>query len=195
MAPRLILAEEIERKVRTARPLLGGQIPSDLEARLGATHYDGKYYRSQRPFLLEAVKFLGLGMHVVKLGLAINCRVTTKTRTGGLSPRHRGVVEVAKHPYFVKAFSLPFSTFVLEIAPLGRDGKGFADPSRDSTEDEQQFYELAGYLFRTYRERAVTFILQHWEGDWMLRGATTNRHGSGGRCPTPKIAARVLSTG
>ncbi|MCL5743355.1 MAG: hypothetical protein M1541_05420, partial [Acidobacteria bacterium] len=33
-----------------------------------------------------------------------------------------------------------------------------------------QMYELAAHLYKTYREREVTFILQHWEGDWMLRG-------------------------
>ena len=169
-APRLTPPEEIGRKVRKARPLLGGQIPSDLEARLGATHYGGKYYRSQRPYLLEGCEaLLGLGMHVAKLWFGNQLPGYGYNSDWKLSSTAR-LVEVAKHPYFVQAFSLPFSTFILEIAPVGRGGKAFSDPSRDFTEDEEQFYEMAGHLFKTYRQRAVTFILQHWEGDWMLRG-------------------------
>jgi hypothetical protein len=166
----LMPPEEIEQRVRKARPMLGGQIPADLRDRLGATHYDGKYYRTQKPYLLEGCEaLLGLGMRVAKLWFGNQLPGYSYNSDWRLSPTAR-LVEVAEHPYFVQAFSLPFSTFVLEIQPLGRDGKGFADPSRDFAEDEGQLYELAGYLFRTYRERAVTFILQHWEGDWMLRG-------------------------
>ena len=169
-APRLTPPEEIERKVRKARPLQGGQIPSDLKARLGATHYDGKYYRSQRPYLLEGCEaLLGLGMRVAKLWSGNQLSGYGYNSDWKLSPTVR-LVDVAKHPYFVQAFSLPFSTFVLEIGPVTGNGKGFADPSHDFAEDEQQLYELAAYLFRTYREQAVTYILQHWEGDWMLRG-------------------------
>jgi hypothetical protein len=29
---------------------------------------------------------------------------------------------------------------------------------------------LTAYVYRTYRARNLTIILQHWEGDWMLRG-------------------------
>ena len=169
-APRLTLPEEIERKVRKARPLLGGPIPSDLKDRLGATHYGGTYYRTQRPYLLEGCEaLLRLGMHVAKLWFGNQLPGYGYNSDWRLSPTAR-LVEVAKHPYFVQAFSLPFSTFVLEIQPVARGGKGFADPEGNFVEDEEQFYELAGYLFRTYRQRTVTFILQHWEGDWMLRG-------------------------
>jgi len=35
---------------------------------LGATHYGGKYYRTQRPYLLEGCEaLLGLGLRVAKL--------------------------------------------------------------------------------------------------------------------------------
>jgi len=67
-SPRLTSPEAIERAVQKARPLLGGQIPGDLQARLGATHYGGKYYRTQRPYLLEGCEaLLGLGLRVAKL--------------------------------------------------------------------------------------------------------------------------------
>jgi len=39
--------EEIESRVKAARPLLGGTIPADLAHRLGTTHYDGQYSLTQ----------------------------------------------------------------------------------------------------------------------------------------------------
>jgi hypothetical protein len=168
--PRLTAPKDIEQKVRQARPLLGGQIPTDLRARLGATHYDGKYYRTQRPFLLEGCEsLLGLGMRVAKLWFGNQLSGYAYNSDWKLTPSAR-LVEVAKHPYFVEAFSLPFLTFILEIAPVAGSRKGFSDPDQTFANDEEQFYELAGHLFKTYRHRPVTFILQHWEGDWMLRG-------------------------
>ena len=129
-APRLTPLEEIERKVRKARPLLGGQIPGDLKARLGATHYDGKYCRSQRPNLLEGCEaLLGLGMRVAKLWFSPRLSGYGYNSDWRLSPTAR-LVEVAKHPYFVQAFSLPFTTFVLKIEPVAGDGKGSHDKQR-----------------------------------------------------------------
>jgi len=169
-APRLTPPEEIERRVRKARPLLGGTIPGDLKDRLGATHYNGKYYRTRHPYLLEGCEtLLGLGMHVAKLWFGNQLPGYGYNSDWKLSAESR-LIDVAKHPYFVQAFALPFTTFVLEIQPVAGGGKGFSDPHWAFADDEAQFYELAGYLLKTYHQRQVTFILQHWEGDWMLRG-------------------------
>jgi hypothetical protein len=169
-APRLTPPDEIESKVRKARPLLGGAIPADLKDRLGATHYDGKYYRTRRPYLLEGCEaLLGLGMHVAKLMFGNQLPGYGYNSDWKLSAESR-LIDVARHPYFVQAFALPFTTFALEIQPVASKGKASPDAQRTCAEDEAQFYELAGYLLKTYRDRAVTFILQHWEGDWMLRG-------------------------
>ena len=169
-APRLTPPEEIERQVTKARPLLGGTIPADLKDRLGATHYDGKYYRTRRPYLLEGCEaLLGLGMRVAKLFFGNQLPGYGYNSDWKLSAESR-LIDVAKHPYFVQAFAMPFTTFVLEIQPVAGGGKGFSDPHWAFADDEAQFYELAEHLLKTYRHRAVTFILQHWEGDWMLRG-------------------------
>jgi len=162
--------EEIERRVRKARPLLGGPIPADLKDRLGATHYNGRYFLTQEPYLIEGCKaLLKLGMRVAKLWFGPQLSGYSYNSDWKLSPAAR-LVEVARHPYFVEAFSMPFTTFVLEIQPVERRGARFQDATNDYAEDERQFFELAAHLFKTYRNRAVTFILQHWEGDWMLRG-------------------------
>ena len=63
-------AAEIEERVRTARPLLGGKIPANLADRLGTTHYDGHYFLTQKPYLVEGAEAIHrLGMNVAKFWL------------------------------------------------------------------------------------------------------------------------------
>lgn len=169
-SPYLTPIEEIEHRVRAARPLLGGPIPADLRDRLGTTHYHGKYYFTEEPFLLEGCKAIQrLGMRVAKLWLSAELPGYFYHSDWQLKP-NAALAEVARHPYFLQAFALPFSTFVLEVFPGTRDGKPFLDPARDYAQEEEELHGLAAYLLRSYADRDVTFILQHWEGDWMLRG-------------------------
>lgn len=168
--PKLTAPEEIDERVRAARPLLGGPIPADLKRRLGATHYAGKYHLTSEPFLLEGCKALSrLGMGVAKLWFGNDLPGYGFNSDWKLS-RSATLADVAKHPYFVQAFGMPFSTFVLEIGCLTRTGRPFPDPDSDYGEDDRQLYELASHLLKAYADRSVTFVLQHWEGDWMLRG-------------------------
>lgn len=161
--------EEIEERVRKARPLLGGKVPRDLKQRLGATHYAGRYFFSDKPYLLEGCDALErLGMGVAKFWFGRSLDGYNYHSDWGFTPQTR-LVEVAQHRYFRDAFDYPFSTFVLEIFPVVR-GRRFPDPDHDYAGDETQMYELAAHLLKRYRRRKVTFILQHWEGDWMLRG-------------------------
>lgn len=160
---------EIEERVRAARPLLGGKIPADLPARLGATHYDGRYYFTERPYLLEGCDALRkLGMGVAKFWFGRSLTGYNYNSDWGFTPETR-LVDVAKHQYFVEAFNYPFTTFALEIFPVDRS-QSFDDPKSDFSGDESQMYELALHLLKAYKQRNSTFVLQHWEGDWMLRG-------------------------
>jgi hypothetical protein len=59
---------------------------------------------------------------------------------------------------------------VLEINAVAARGKPFLAADNDYRADEEQFQELAEHLLKTYAGRRRTFILQHWEGDWLLRG-------------------------
>ena len=172
--PRLTPPDEIESRVRKARPLLGGPIPSDLKKRLGATHYGGKYCLTEKPFLLEGCEALAkLGMGVAKLWFENQLPGYGFHSDWKLS-RSARLVEVAQHAYFLQAFAMPFSAFVLEIGRVTATKRSFPDPESDYAEDEKQFFELTDHLLRTYRQREVTFVLQHWEGDWLLRGAGKN---------------------
>lgn len=167
--PSLTSAEEIAKQIEHHRPLAGATIPADLADRLGATHYDGRYHLTDEPFLLEGCRALRrLGMNVVKLWLAPRLPGYGYHSKWDL-PKDARLVDVARHPYFESVLAMPFSTFVFEIQPVTRTGRPFPDAQCDYSDDTTQLRELAEHLLRRFADRDVTFVLQHWEGDWMLR--------------------------
>ncbi len=182
-------AREIEERVRRARPLLGGKIPANFSRRLGATHYDGHYHLTDKPFLIEgAEKLHELGMGVAKFwlreddlpGYGYNSRLKQALTSGRL-------VDVMKHEEYVAALALPFTTVMFEVFPLLGSKQSFFEGENTFADEEEQFYEVAAYLLKTYADRDVTFILQHWEGDWMLRRA---EGGTWGQVPADEVKRR-----
>lgn len=170
---KLTPAAEIEDRVRQARPMLGRVIPNDLANRLGTTHYDGHYHLTNKPFIIEgAEKIHELGMNVGKFwlhednlpGYGYNSKLKEALGSGRL-------VDVLKHEEYVAALAVPFKTVMLEVFPLVGSKDSFFEGENTFADEEGQFYEVAAYLLKTYAERDITFILQHWEGDWMLRRA------------------------
>ena len=79
-------------------------------------------------------------------------------------------MDVLQQPYYVEALALPFRMVAFEIFPLSQKPGAYLDFDSNFADEETQFHEVASYLFKTYATRDITFILQHWEGDWMLRG-------------------------
>jgi hypothetical protein len=73
------------------------------------------------------------------------------------------------------------------VFPLKGDKSSFFAGDNDFKDEEEQFHEVASHLLKTYADRDITFILQNWEGDWMLR------HGEGsdwGKVPQAEIDRR-----
>ena len=159
--------------VERHRPSNHAPLPADLAGRLGATHYAGKYFLSDEPYLLEGVASLhGIGFKTVKLWLGAELPGYAFNSKWDL-PKNARLADVVRHEYFKRALEAPFETFIFEIAPVGRhpvpkDGKALTPD--DFKADQEQFEELATHLLDTYGKQPLTFILQHWEGDWMLRG-------------------------
>jgi len=169
--------QEIKAIIDQHRPLKGATIPTDIKSRLGAAHVAGKYFFTNEPFVIEGSKKLSeLGYGVLKLWF--------RKIPAGIegAPDHDAscgypynsdwnvgnnitLKELAEHPYFATCFDLPFSTFVLSV-----QGAGLQTTSESAAAEEQEMYELVRFLLEKYRHRDVTFILQNWEGDWMLRG-------------------------
>lgn len=159
--------EEILKTIEKHRPLKGGQIPSDIKHRLGATHVAGKYYFTQEPYVIEGCRKLNeMGYGIVKLWFRKNAGGYPYNSEWNL-PKDISLKELARHPYFAACFDMPFSTIALSV-----DGAGVKTTSETAVKEEEEIYELTKYLLEKYRERDVTFILHNWEGDWMMRGGT-----------------------
>jgi hypothetical protein len=186
---KLTPAADIEERVRKARPMLGGVIPHDLANRLGTTHYDGHYHLTNKPFIIEgAEKIHELGMNVGKFwlhednlaGYGYNSQLKEALGSGRL-------VDVLKHEEYVAALAVPFKTVMLEVFPLVGSKDSFFEGENTFTDEEDQFHEVATYLLKTYAHRDITFVLQHWEGDWMLRRA---EGGTWGQVPAKEVQRR-----
>ena len=168
--PRLTPAAEIEKRVLAARPSRGGHIPADLAKRLGVTHYDGRYHFTDKPYLVEgAEKIHELGMGVAKFWLHEDNLPGYAYNSNWGIPLDKRLVDVLKHPYYVEALSLPFSTVLLEVFPLTGSKTTFFDTDSAYANEQEQFHEVAAHLLKTYGDRDITFILQNWEGDWVFR--------------------------
>jgi hypothetical protein len=167
---KLTPASEIEARVRAARPLSGGKIPADLAKRLGVTHYDGRYFFTNKPYLVEgAGKIHQLGMGVAKFWLHEDDLPGYAYNSNWNIRFGERLADVLKHPYYVEALAVPFSTVLLEVFPLTGSKTTFFDTDSDYRNEEEQFHEVAAYLLKTYGGREITFILQNWEGDWVFR--------------------------
>jgi hypothetical protein len=87
-------------------------------------------------------------------------------------PKADSLAEAAKLPYFRALFDKPFTTYIMVVTSLGRDDAYWRSgiSAQDKRDEQRQFYELTKELLTTYRNTDKTFVLQHWEGDWMVRG-------------------------
>jgi hypothetical protein len=170
-----------------------GQAAKEMRDTLGVTHVAGLYHLTDKDFLNEgADQILALGSRVIKVwffsgkgsgSLAMSYPYNSQW------PSVNSLVEGAQTPYFKTLFSKPFTTYILKVTSLGRDEgywrNGITDEQKK--DEQRQFYELAKYLLTEYKGTGKTFILQHWEGDWMVRG-----NFKGDQEPTPEALSNMV---
>jgi len=157
-----------------ASPALAG--PAEPPTRplpdvIGITHVNGQYHLGDRDFLNEgAGEVLALGSRVIKLWFH---KPWQSYPYNSRWPTCRSLVDIARTPYFREVFHKPFTTYILMCFSMGRPAGYFIKGiTPEQAEDEQrQFYELARYLLSTYKGSGKTFVIQHWEGDWLVRGS------------------------
>jgi len=155
---------------------VSAQEPSrDVRDVLGAVHVAGRYHLTEKDFLNEgADEILALGSHVIKVWFygKRHERPQNVYPYNSNWPAVDTLVEGAQTPYYRTLFAKPFSTYILVVTSLGRDdGYWRSGITEAQEEDEQrQFYELTRHLLTAYKNTGKTFVLQHWEGDWMVRG-------------------------
>ena len=147
-----------------------GDTPKQLRDIIGVTHVNGQYYLTDKDFLNEgADQILALGSRVIKVWFD---KPSDSYRFNSQWPKAGSMVEIAQSSYFRKLFDKPFTTYILMCFSMGRPGGYFRDGLTDEqkADEQKQFYELAKYLLTTYKGSGKTFVLQHWEGDWLIRG-------------------------
>jgi len=143
---------------------------------VGVTHVAGRYHLTEKDFLNEgADQILALGSRVIKVWFygKRHERPAKVYPYNSDWPRVDSLVEGAQTPYYRRLFNKPFTSYILVVTALGRDDGYWRNGiSEEQKKDEtRQFYELAKYLLTAYKDTGKTFVLQHWEGDWMLRGS------------------------
>ena len=172
-------AAEIEagKLIQAHRPSVLAKLPADFCDRVGATHVDGKYFFGGEPFLVEGAKrLLAMGTRLGKFWFQ-PLMIEGSYRFNHRWPKCATLTELARTEYFRQVFEMPFRTIMLEcMSPReleGERGLSWRDGSQSAGYFDTvsaEYEELTAHLYRTYRDRRVTFILQNWEGDWILRG-------------------------
>jgi hypothetical protein len=155
---------------RPARATSENSTSKELRDIIGVTHVDGKYCLTDEDFLNEgADQILALGSRVIKVWFHNPERSYSFNSKW---PEMNSLVEVAKSPYFRELFDKPMTTYVMMCFSMGRSAgywrKGVTEEQK--LDEQHQFYELTKHLLTTYKGTRKTFILQHWEGDWLIRG-------------------------
>ena len=142
----------------------------ELRDIIGITHVSGKYYLTDKDYLNEgADRILALGSRVIKVWFDNPPRSYPFNSEW---PKMDTLVEMAQSPYFQQLFNKPFKTYIMMCFSVGRGGGYWKNgiTEKQKQDERRQFYELAKHLLTTYKNTGKTFVLQHWEGDWLIRG-------------------------
>lgn len=153
------------------RPSTLTTLPADFNARFGATHSDGKYHFTDKPFLVEgAEKMLELGTGLGKFWFSPDAVIKFYPFNSNWV-KHNNLLELARDPYFEQVWDMPFKTFVLTANCKVDEGWRKPDlPQSYYDAIIKEYYDLSRFFYQRFKDREVTVILQNWEGDWLLRG-------------------------
>lgn len=150
------------------------QTQHDRSVILGVTHSGGSYNfgNTTQDFVSQgADDVLALGSRTIKIWF-IHPEQVYPFNTVKWPVSFNSLVEMAEHPYYKALFDKPFKTFILVVYSLGREEHYWRNGVTESecANEQRQFYELSKHLLTTYSGTGKTFVLQHWEGDWAIRG-------------------------
>jgi len=154
----------------------GMQLPDII----GSTHVTGRYYHTKKDYLNEgADEVLAMGSRVVKLWFYAKRHEHPEAVYPFNSEWEKvdSLVAGVKLPYWKAVFDKPFTTYILCVTSLGRPDDYWVDgvSQEDARDEARQFYELTKHFLTTYQGTGKTFVLQHWEGDWMTRARNENQ--------------------
>lgn len=164
--------EEMLRLIAANRPSRLAKLPADFNRRFGSTHVAGKYHLTDKPFLIEgAEKLLELGTRLGKFWLIPRSNESSYPYNSKWD-NYDTLADLVRSDYFAQLLAMPFQTLLFEAHALPEEGwKKAGLPESFYQRVTEEFYQLTAHLYRTCRDRDVTIVLQHWEGDWFMRGA------------------------
>lgn len=162
-------------------------VRKELRDIIGVAHVDGKYYLTDEDFLNEgADQVLALGSRVIKVWFH---NPQKSYPFNSQWPDMDSLVEIAQSPYFRELFDKPITTYIMMCFSIGRNVSYWRNgiTEEQKLDEQRQFYELTRHLLTTYRGTGKTFILQHWEGDWLIRGSYNKNVN-----PTPEAISGMI---
>lgn len=136
---------------------------------VGVNHINSFYSLTDKDFVNEgADQILRLGSRVIKL--VIRDGLDHYYNINMSWPEITNLVQAAELPPFKEVFAKPFSTIVLMTFAPGKDIHYFTEgmTEEDAARESAVYYEFAKHLLTTYAGSGKTFVLQNWEGDWVL---------------------------
>ncbi|MEM9398657.1 MAG: hypothetical protein AAF984_00470 [Verrucomicrobiota bacterium] len=154
---------------------------------LGTQTIGVKYQFTEKTTLVEtAERILAMGSNLLKFAMSERY----KGKLYGLPPRDdiQSLTDLAhKEPSMKAVLDMPFAYYLIWVntfAPV-RWQDGFSKAERDATYGEIK--ALATYLLTTYQGTGKTFLLGHWEGDWLLHQGTDRT-----KDPTPEAIKGMI---
>jgi len=138
----------------------------------GVTHIGGEYGFTQQNFLLEgATRIKNFVAPAIFVYMTPGFRQAYPDKQANLWPSTTpaSLTRVAQTAPYKALFQMPFRTFVITAHSFanGANVAGFATNHDAAVSEENEFYDLTRYLYATYGGSGKTFILKHWEGDWI----------------------------
>lgn len=144
-----------------------------MTERLGSTHVASDYGFGAEDVLNEgARRLLETGTRVIRVWMFKP--KGSYGRNSDWPDNFANLVEMASHPYYRALFNKPYKVYVLTVYSLVSSNEHYFRTGVSTSQAEreaQAFDELTRYLMTKYNGTGKTFLLQHWEGDWALRGS------------------------
>ena len=136
---------------------------------VGSSHVRGMYNFTDKDYLNEGADvLLEMGSRVIKLWLHDDLNVWYPFNSQW--PKMNDLVDMVKMPYYREALAKPFTTIIFETYAPGREIHyyRYGMKPEDIEWEKTRIYDLAKHLLTEYKNTGKTFIIQNWEGDWIL---------------------------
>jgi hypothetical protein len=152
-----------------------------LPFQAGITHTDGRYGFTGGNYLVEgAQKIVDLGSPAIFVYMTADFRSYYPDRGAAMWPTNdpASLTQLAQTLPFQKVFSMPFKTIVITAYGMvnGDNIAQIAANPAAAAAEEKEFYDFAHYLYTTYAGTGKTFIIKHWEGDFIgLNGVDSSQ--------------------